>query len=399
MRIPEDVGHCHVGESFNRIWLLLLPTAHVFIITVSVLIPGSTLGFCQPRCTAERAAGRCCERGLLWGAALLEPRAGARPREGGGGRHGRGFDLDEDLAGGKQPAVDGLLTINIGGTKGCRRQAKAEANAKGVDSLSKVVPAAVVVLVEFLDDGLIRPQPGHGRIPGEIAGAGGLVVTVAVIQAEVVITIIRVKGVVTVTVIRVEGIVAVTVIGTNSVGKVVVGAAQLTKEGDRGLTGEVLLFKPGRQSNRWGSDSTRGQNPLPAGLAPDVFPAMGLLHVLLAVGLALRMVRARGEQAREAPRVLGVLVVDVALQLLGGWPAPVDVQAPRDVALVGAGVRLFMLVQVAHAAERLCARAAPVQHTRRGGLVGHDEAVETVEAVEVVEDSRGTGGLDWLTTY
>lgn len=93
--------------------------------------------------------------------------------------------------------------------------------------------------------------------------------------------------------------------------------------------------------------------PLGIGLAAYIDPAVGLLHVLLAVGFPLGPVRAGLEEAGEGLGTRRVLVIDVAVKLLRRRPSQLVVLAVLVVTLEGTAVGLGMLVQVTVPGELL----------------------------------------------
>lgn len=76
-------------------------------------------------------------------------------------------------------------------------------------------------------------------------------------------------------------------------------------------------------------------------LRSHILPAVGLLHVLLAIALPLRPVRAK--LASEHGRVVRVLVVDVAVSFFFRRPAVSMILAHLLWTLPRPGMRLFML--------------------------------------------------------
>ncbi len=94
-------------------------------------------------------------------------------------------------------------------------------------------------------------------------------------------------------------------------------------------------------------------NPLGIGLAAHINPAVGLLHVLLAIGLPLGPVRARLEETGKGLGTRRVLVIDVAVKLLRRRPSQLVVLAVLVITLEGTAVGLGMLVQVTVPGELL----------------------------------------------
>jgi hypothetical protein len=111
----------------------------------------------------------------------------------------------------------------------------------------------------------------------------------------------------------------------------------------------------GSRVSRIARDAGKRPGLLAVGLGSHISPPVSLLHVLLAVGLSLRLVWARLVVALIHRRSRRVLVVVVPIHLFFGGPTILVVLAGGDGALPWARMSLLVLGQVARALKLLVA--------------------------------------------
>ena len=78
-------------------------------------------------------------------------------------------------------------------------------------------------------------------------------------------------------------------------------------------------------------------------LGSNVGPAVGFLHVLLAIALPFAFVRARVILALVHGWSHGVFIIDMTVSLLFCWPSILGIFAAGVIALPWSGVSLLML--------------------------------------------------------
>ena len=90
-------------------------------------------------------------------------------------------------------------------------------------------------------------------------------------------------------------------------------------------------------------------------LGSNIGPAVGFLHMLLAIALSFAFVRARMILAFVHGWSHGVFIIDMTVSLLFCWPSILRIFAARVIALPGPGVSLLVLGQVTRPLEFLVA--------------------------------------------